>query len=127
MMQPYFWRVLVENLKRETRRFNKQGWVNSHIQACVNSNLVRVWCGRRGLVAGHVLYNKIYEQRLCDMTESNLELEGFGEGGVSIDENHVLRGCNMPLGVTDFCEKIVDEEEIDRLATVLNFTFFPYT
>jgi hypothetical protein len=61
------------------------------------------------------------------MTESNLELEGFGEGGVSIDENHILRVCNIPFEVTDFCETIIHEDVIDKLTTVLNFTFFPYT
>jgi hypothetical protein len=61
------------------------------------------------------------------MNDGNLELEGFGVGGVSIDENHFLRDCNVPFGVTDFCETIMHEDGIDRLATVLNFTFFPYT
>jgi hypothetical protein len=61
------------------------------------------------------------------MTAGNLELEGFGEGGVSIDENHFLRDCNMPFTVTDFCETIMFEDVIDRLTTLLNFTFFPYT
>lgn len=127
MMQTYFWRVIVQSLKTETRRVNSQSWVDSHVTACVNSNLIRVWCGKRGLVTGHILYNFVYTQQLCDMTVGDLEQEGFGEGGVTIEENAALLDCVKPFDVTDFCEIILGGIASQRRVTVFNFTFFPYT
>jgi hypothetical protein len=61
------------------------------------------------------------------MTVGDLEQEGFGEGGVTIEENAALLDCVKPFDVTDFCEIILGGIASQRRVTVFNFTFFPYT
>jgi hypothetical protein len=133
MMSTMFMRVLRD--KPVSRRCWQEQELAKHNFACEHECLVRLWCGGY-VTAGHALYSRLYSQKFCCMTQSDVALEGFGEQGLTKKEvmvglktkkqRDMLDDYSWPLTVRGFCGGILGVTDLDKSATVLNFSFFPY-
>ena len=103
----YFEKPLLNHVKQSTMRKNDKAWTRTHNTTYENQLLARAWCGGRGVVLGHVLYDSFGDIDVSSLTDSDIQLEGFGrEGGVKVENYPLLAktlgDCKLPLAPHEF-------------------------
>jgi hypothetical protein len=110
MFLPCFETTLFNKNKIQTRRHTNihKPWCRSHIRAFDQGGLVRVWCGKQGVVVGHAQYSSLEWQRLGDLTVLDVAMEGYA-------------GKSVKWYRAEWFNGLSDDENV----LVLSFTFYP--